>query len=143
MKKKFFIPLFFMFSFFVFLNSCVSDQASAKSCEIDISTSFFSNDGQPFYCVIDEVDKGEFLTKTYEEVSRSVFSTEGDLPQHLLEVIIPGIDLKTRFHKPQKNKAIGIYFLFTNPSEEWKLFVEPSCSKVKIELGNNEIKSIQ
>lgn len=128
----------------VFFSGCMSNSSAAQEpFEIDIQTKAFSNQGLPFYCVVKEVEKGEFLTDTYQEVAEEVFSGEEDPSKRTLEVIIPGSSYRTRFQKSKKNTSLGIYFLFTNPGEEWKLFVDPSCKKINIELGEDEIKSIK
>ncbi len=96
------------------------------------------NGGTPFYVYLKEVDKGEFLREDYEHVVMESLSSAEVQSECKSQVLIPGKIYEIRFPRKNLNKQVGIYFLFTQPGENWKLLCDPS-KRVRIELGGNEI----
>jgi len=98
------------------------------------------NDERPVYIVIRKVNKMDFLVDNYDCVSDMVYANppnESLLAWHLL---MPGQKEKIQVIKPDASD-IGVYVLFTNPGENWKLILEaPLKPKYQIKVKNNELE---
>lgn len=81
-----------------------------------------SNAGQPLYCLIRNVDRTVFSSETYSEAAQK--ATEKDPGLLAKEILFPGQRL-TRYLKVPKKDGIGLYFLYTAPGGEWRVFLDP------------------
>lgn len=102
-----------------------------------------SNHGLPLYMLVKEVEKAEFLTDDYRGITKEIFSPLKDSAYIFSDVTMPGDFYKVKFPHPDNNKLLGVYFLFTDPGEEWKFMIEPRASRVDVLIGENEIKRIR
>ena len=79
----------------------------------------------------------------YHEIASQSFWKEASEHQLLKKVLIPGKTIKIDLPIAQKEKQIGLYFIFTNPGESWKCIIDnPQSKKVKILLGENQCEAI-
>ncbi|SEM09263.1 Type VI secretion lipoprotein, VasD, EvfM, TssJ, VC_A0113 [Syntrophus gentianae] len=101
------------------------------------------NDERPVYIVIRKVNRTEFQIHDYDFISDMVYANppnESLLDWHML---MPGQKEKIKVIKPDKSD-IGVYVLFANPGETWKLLFEaPLKTEYHIKVKNNEIEEYQ
>jgi hypothetical protein len=101
-----------------------------------------TNGGRPFYSVVRSVDQATHLTDTYEAIAAKIFARPADSSVLLAKVIYPGIETEMTVDCPGALQ-LGVYFLFTEPGERWKMLkVQPLPSSVEIDLGTNDIVTI-
>ena len=99
-----------------------------------------ANNGKPFYIVIRKVTKTSFLIDEYNEIAGMVYSDPQDKSLLAWHVMLPGQKEKIKIKKPDK-LSIGIYGLFSNPGQNWKVMIDsPLESKYKIDLQDNSLK---
>jgi hypothetical protein len=118
-------------------------EPETNTLTLQIETVKSTNQGTPFYILLKSTDFAEFLREDYQNIA-SLVSLPSDDPNHLASIcIIPGTT-KTIKVKTFKDKSTAIYCLFTYPGEGWKYIIdtEEGPQKVKILLGEHEIKSI-
>ncbi len=107
-----------------------------------IKTTKATNQGTPLYVVIKETTMAQFLTQDYHQIATQSFWKE-DQSALVKKVLVPGSVSKITLPIPEKDKSLGVYFLFTNPGECWKYILnKPKAEKVKVLLGEREYKSI-
>ncbi len=107
---------------------------------IRVNTTETTNQGRPFYLYIKEVEKGEFLKHEYQNIVSEAFPFSDKNPDIQPYVIFPGKNYSIRVPRKQKEKPLGIYVLYTNPGDDWKLLTNGS-NRVTVELGDTEILS--
>ena len=108
---------------------------------LQIKTLKSTNQGTPFYVVLKFTDFPNFLGEDYQAIAR-LGEEEGE--DYKSFCVIPGMT-KTIKIKPHKEKYAAVYFLFTNPSEDWKYLIEPqeNVKNISISLGVHEINHIK
>lgn len=117
-------------------------RSSPKLMTFVIKSKDDTNEGQPFYIMIRYVNQQTFLTDSYQTISAMAFASEADPAVLAVRSILPGKKLKLRVQKLDKD-PIGVYCLFTNPGERWKVLLsQPLKSKYKIRLDKNNIHSM-
>lgn len=105
-----------------------------------INTTETTNQGVPFYLYIKEVEKGEFLKHEYQHIVHEAFPFSDKTPDIQPYVIFPGKNYDIRVPREQKEKPLGIYVLYTNPGDDWKLLANGS-NRITVILGDTEILS--
>jgi len=134
---------------FLLLNSCSatkdvlsiikigSDPETTIAIEVDEKT----NNGTPFYAVVRTVEEGSFLTESYQNVADAVFPQPQDPNMLLKQVIYPGKKDQLNIKNPP-GKVLGLYFLFTEPGDHWKVMIrQPYPRRYSVALVNTEIVS--
>lgn len=113
---------------------------SSTQCELTVQSKPETNGGKPFYALVRAVEQATFVTDGYDSIAARVFPNPPDPTVLSSEVVYPGIKAKLTFKKPE-GVPIGIYFLFTQPGERWKISkVQPLPNSMSIELDKNSIK---
>jgi hypothetical protein len=134
MKLNFLLPLILM--------GCAA-KVPTTTTTIQIKTAKKTNQGTPFYAVVKSSDYSSFLVDDYKKIATEVVSGKEDPACLNTTVFIPG-ETKTIEVKSAEDKAVAVYFIFTHPGEEWKYLTDDKEGhKVKILLGENEIKSVR
>ena len=99
-----------------------------------------ANNSQPLYIVIRDISKKSFLIEEYNEIADLVYT---DPPSESLltwHVVIPGRKEEITVEVPGKSD-IGIYAMFTQPEENWKIMFErPLESEYEIIIQDNSLK---
>jgi len=111
-----------------------------QSTLLRINTTEATNKGVPFYLYIKEVEKGEFLKHDYQNIVHEAFPFSEDTPDIQPYVIFPGKCYDIRVPRKQREKSLGIYVLYTEPGDDWKLLANGS-NRVTVFLGDSEILS--
>lgn len=97
-----------------------------------------SNQGQVFYLVARSVTDRQFLTDTYQSVASLVFADPPDPALLGSHAVIPGRKQVLKVVQPTQN-ALGFYFLFTEPGDQWKRMVsQPLASTYDIHINNDD-----
>ncbi|MBS0615324.1 MAG: hypothetical protein JSR58_02075 [Verrucomicrobia bacterium] len=122
-----------------FLAAC---SQKTETTTFQIKTLESSNQNTPFYVLFKATDLPHFLTDDYKKIAHQRMLADDD-PTNLCSVFfIPG-ETKTITLENPENKAIGVYFVFTHPGEDWKYIAkEGEGSSIKIMVGDSEIKSV-
>lgn len=107
---------------------------------VHVNTTEATNQGLPFYLYIKEVEKGEFVRQEYQEIVYEVNPFADVSPAIQPYFIHPGKNYDIRVPRKQKDKPLGIYVLYTNPGDDWKLLATGS-NRVTVSLGDSEILS--
>src|SRR5277367_6483286 len=102
----------------------VAGGCSSTKCDVVVESTPDTNNGKPFYAVVRNVEQATFVVDTYETVSGLVFAEPPDKTVLSSTVIYPGLKAKLTFTKPEA-VPIGVYFLFTQPGERWKVSKAP------------------
>lgn len=111
---------------------------------IEIQTNKLTNDGTPFYALVKATDFPSFLADDYQKIAALVAYPPEDQKCFAIVCIVPGITQIIKIETPE-SKSIAVYCLFTHPGEIWKHIFElqEECPTIKIELGENEIISVE
>jgi hypothetical protein len=113
---------------------------SSPSCDLVVESTAETNGGKPFYAVVRAVEQATFVTDGYDSIAARVFANPPDPTVLSSDVIYPGIKAKLTFKKPDGG-TVGVYFLFSQPSERWKISkVQPLPNTIDIGLDKNTIK---
>lgn len=98
------------------------------------------NDQRPVYMVIRKVNKKNFLTENYDYIADMVYAEPPDESLLAWHILMPGQSEKIPVIKPEK-LSIGVYVLFTQPGENWKMLLEkPLKSEYKINIKKNVLE---
>lgn len=125
------------------LTGCAKRQPPPPQVTFRVYTETFTNNGLPFYMLFRMVDTQVFLTETYGDVAGKVFVQPPDISILASQSIVPGQHMKINVVKPE-NSAIGIYCLFTEPGDQWKLrIVPPLYDNYKVKLEENSIREVE
>ena len=107
---------------------------------LSIESDADANDGQPLGMMIREVNSKRFLTDGYDEIAGMAHTDPRD--ENLLEwcMLLPGKNEEIKIVKPSKSD-IGIYCLFTQPGENWRLMLKsPLGDRYKIMVRKNSLE---
>ena len=119
------------------LGGCASSGTS-----LTVTSKEETNGGRPFYAVVRSVDEATHLTDTYEAIAAKVFANPADASVLATQVIYPGVEATVSV-EPSETLSLGVYFLFTNPGEHWKVLKhQPLPSSLEIDLGVSDVASI-
>lgn len=110
--------------------------------ELEIKTEVDANRGTPFYLLVKEVEKGEFLKQDYQDIVKEAFPSNEKSPPFPPHVILPGKNYTLEIVRKQEGKLLALYFLYTQPGQDWKLLVD-STTKLKVVLGENQISKVK
>lgn len=91
---------------------------------LDVNPAPKANNGQPFHLVVRAVDPQTFLTEGYREVAVKVYALPPDPSLMTAVPILPG-NRETVFLEQPKEGGIGVYCMFTEPGERWKILLNP------------------
>ena len=83
-----------------------------------------ANFGRPFYVLFRTVDEKQFLTDSYNRVAKMVYPNSEDPSVLKVALVWPATQRKIEV-EVAKDKAIGVYCIFTRPGNPWKLLLVP------------------
>ncbi|OPY12880.1 MAG: hypothetical protein A4E70_01871 [Syntrophus sp. PtaU1.Bin005] len=110
---------------------------------LDIAADALANEERLAYVVIRRVNKMEFLIDQYETISDMAFARKPNESILAVKMILPGQKQQIKVIKPGK-EDIGVYVLFTNPGENWKVILEgPLKKEYRINVKKNEVEEVQ
>jgi len=99
-----------------------------------------ANNAQPLYIVIRDVNKKNFLIEDYDEIANLVYTDPPDKSLLIWHVVLPGRKKEITVEVPGKSD-VGIYGMFTQPEENWKIMLErPLGSEYEIIIQDNSLK---
>lgn len=127
-----------LFALVPFLCSFWPFEGEQGSTLIHVSTTESTNEGRPFCLYIKEVEKGEFIRHEYQEIVQEVNPFAEEAPAIQPYFLHPGKNYDIRIPRKHMDKPLGIYVLYTNPGDDWKLLATGS-NKVTVSLGDSEI----
>jgi hypothetical protein len=97
------------------------------------------NDQRPVYIVFRKVNTKSFLTENYDAIADMVYADPPDESLLAWQVLMPGQNEKVLVTKPEK-LSIGVYVLFTQPGERWKMLLEkPLEPEYRITIKKNAL----
>jgi len=106
---------------------------------LNIKSTPNANLGEPFYIAIYSTNREQFLTTSYFDVTSKIFKTNQNKKLLSFQLILPGENKNISIYT-QRDNSLGIYALFTHPSDQWKvLLVKPLQEKYNIILEKNSI----
>jgi hypothetical protein len=116
----------------------------ASGTRIYVRSSERSNDGNTLYALVRSVDaKTVRSNEIYYNVASQLFADPADPSVLESRPIFPGNPV-TFSVKEEDAKYLVLYFLFTNPGQNWRLPLRaPLPSEVYVDLGDNEIERVQ
>ncbi|WP_300671453.1 type VI secretion lipoprotein TssJ [Desulfoluna sp.] len=98
------------------------------------------NDGRPLYLVVREVNRKDFLIEYYDDIADMIYSDPDDESLLFWRMLLPGEKKKIKVLRPEKTE-IGIYGMFTQPGNSWKLMIpSPYEKKYDIVVETNNIR---
>lgn len=122
------------------LGGCLTTSDNATTFQV--KTIETTNNGIPFYAVVKSTELSQFLGESYHKIATQTMLEDPESSSLETLCFIPGSTQTFKVPNPD-HKPLAIYFIFTHPGEEWKYLInEDNITKVKILLGENEIKSI-
>ena len=105
---------------------------------LEVTSAEGTNGGRPFYAVIRSVEQATYITDSYEAISAKVFANPPDPSVLRTEVIYPGVPATWTIEQPE-GLSVGVYFLFTEPGDGWKIIRSPPLpTVVEVDLGAND-----
>jgi len=125
------------------LSGCGKSTVKREEVIFNITPDAHVNDDRPVYIVIRKVNKMEFLTDNYDGITDVVCANPP--PESLLawQMLLPGQKEKIQVFKPEK-ADIGVYVLFANPGDNWKIILEaPLKKEYNIKVKTNELEEYQ
>jgi len=121
------------------ITGCALNKDLPPQLTIVVKSNSGTNNGVPFHIALRAVDTQIFLTDSYQDVAGLIFSTPPDTSVLGTSAIIPGSTREISVNKPE-DMPVGIYCLFTEPGEEWKMMLpQPLYPKYTISLEQNRI----
>ena len=126
--------------FLIGLSGCAGKGSSVEQAiSLNITPYKNANLGEPFYIAIYSTNREQFLTTSYFDITSKVFKTNQNKNLLTFQLILPGKNKKISIYT-QKDNSLGVYALFTHPSDQWKvLLVKPLKEKYNIILKKNSI----
>lgn len=111
---------------------------------IYVRSSERSNDGNTLYAMVRSVDAKTIRSnEIYHDVAAKLFADPVDSSVMESRPIFPGNPVTFVLNEEQA-KNLVVYFLFTNPGQNWRLPLRsPLPSEVYVDLGDNEIERVQ
>ena len=98
------------------------------------------NGERPVRMLVRAVERGEFVSDSYQQVSDKVVSKDDSVL--LCKPIYPNSIYSAEVPKAQKN--VAVYFFFTDAGGEWKALLEtPLPYSARIVLGANTIRRVE
>jgi hypothetical protein len=86
------------------------------------------------------VNAKNFLTENYDNIADMVYADPPDESLLAWHILMPGQNEKVLVAKPDK-LSIGVYVLFTQPGEKWKMLLEkPFKSEYKFNINKNVLE---
>lgn len=102
-----------------------------------------ANGGAPFHFVAQTTALGDFYLDDYTSVAKKAFEIPAESSRQQgfqRAMLIPGEIQTVRLKREDANQPIGLYFLFTQPGEEWKVFFDQSsCKYYKVVLSERGV----
>lgn len=121
------------------ITGCALNKDLPPQLTLVVKSNSGTNNGVPFHIALRSVDTQVFLTDSYQDVAEVIFSTPPDTSVLGTAAIIPGSKREISVNRPE-DMPVGIYCLFTEPGEEWKMMLsQPLYSKYTISLEQNRI----
>lgn len=116
----------------------------ASGTRIYVRSSERSNDGNTLYALVRSVDAKTIRgNEVYHDVASKLFAEPADGSVLESRPIFPGNPV-TFSVREDAAKDIVLYFLFTNPGQNWRLPLRaPLPAEVYVDLGDNEIERVQ
>ena len=116
----------------------------ASGTRIYVRSSERSNAGNTLYALVRSVDaKTIRSSEVYHDVAGKLFADPADASVLESRPIFPGNPVTFSVREGDA-KDIVVYFLFTNPGQNWRLPLRsPLPSEVYVDLGDNEIERVQ
>ncbi len=131
-----------LLSLFPFLLAGCFQVQKGEDVTVQIRTTNATNRGTPLYVVVKETTMSDFLMDDYHQIATQSFWKEDEDNYLLKKMVVPGRTDKFLIEATDNN-SLGIYFIFTNPGECWKYFIDkPASKKVKVLLGKDEYEAI-
>lgn len=121
------------------LCACAAGTPQPPQISLNIETTSQANNGKSFYLVARAVDTQTFLMDSYQDITQIVFSNPPDPSILKAEPILPGNDPQIEIRKPEE-KALGIYCMFTEPGDQWKMLLpQPLHDRYILNIEGNRI----
>ena len=125
-----------------FFASCTT-QKKDETLTIQIRTTKKTKRGTPLYMIVKETSMAEYLLDDCHELATQSFWKESEEKHLTKKVIVPGKTNKMVIDVPNKERSMGLYFIFSSPGECWKYIVDkPQSKKVKVLLGEDQYEAI-
>lgn len=125
--------------FSVSLCLCCFILGGCKHMTLTLKADYNANRGQPVYVLIRSVNEKAFLTESYQDISNMIFKDPPDPSILSYQVLLPGQKQKIKIEKPE-NASVGVYGLFTEPDEEWKMLLpQPFRYRYLLTLERNRM----
>ena len=127
------------------LGLCVlSCLGCASGTRIYVRSNERSNDGNTLYAMVRSVDAKTIRSnEVYYDVASKLFADPADASVLESRPIFPGNPVTFNVSEGDA-KEIVVYFLFTNPGQNWRLPLRaPLPAEVYVDLGDNEIERVQ
>ncbi|MEW5804186.1 MAG: hypothetical protein AB1847_18985 [bacterium] len=106
---------------------------------LTLKADYNANRGLPVYVLVRSVNEKAFLTESYQDISTMIFKDPPDPSVLHYQVLLPGQKQKIKIEKP-KNASVGVYGLFTEPDEEWKMLLpQPFRYRYLLTLERNRM----
>jgi hypothetical protein len=98
------------------------------------------NDDRSVCVVIRKMNGMDFLVDNYDNISNMVYANPPNESVLAWRIILPGQKERIEITKPEKSD-IGVYGLFINPGENWKVkFEQPLNLEYNIKIKDNELE---
>ena len=98
-----------------------------------------ANDGEVFYMVVRTITDKQFMIDSYQDVAGLAFADPPDPSVLGTFALFPGKNQKFRVAKPLRD-SLGLYFLFTKPSDQWKnIEDQPLAKGYRVFLGKDYV----
>ena len=116
--------------------------SSKKKVTFLITSEPGSNNGRPVYVLVREVNRKDFFIEYYDDIADMIYADPQDDSLLNWQMFLPGEKKKVKVVTPKKSD-IGIYGLFTQPGNSWKLMIpKPLEKKYRITIETNNIKQV-
>ncbi len=142
MREKMFVKkilYLFLAIVFVCLLGCSGSAGVQKAISLNITPDQRVNQGRPFYIAVLPTNKRDFLITGYDDISSKVMHQSKDKRLLAFQVIFPGRKDKIVLYA-NKNVSLGVYALFTHPSDQWKiLLLKPLKENYDITLRDEKV----
>ena len=128
--------------FYLLLLSGCMIKKEDNVASFQIMTPQNANRGTPFYVVVKSTEMGEFYMDDYQKIANQMSFSSEKQEEFTKKILLPGTINKIKLNVSDKSKPMAIYFLFTHPLDEWKVFFDhPENKRYKILLGESGIES--
>lgn len=115
----------------------------ASGTQIFVRSPDTVNDGNTLYMLVCRLDAKASASERYQEIAAKVFADPPDPSVISSQPIFPGNTVTVPI-KEGDVKDIVIYFLYTNPGQNWRLPLRaPLSPEIYIDLGDHQIERVQ